>query len=82
MRGGTTEASPTDVVMARTLEPKPPASSAIGGSTPEVALVTEEVPSTPVGVKPMVATADPTVGARPSQSLVCPSDDPLMWGGN
>jgi len=80
--GGATEASPTDSVTARTLELELPASSAIGGSVPEGAPVMEEVPSAPVGPTPMVATADPSVGARPSRSLVWPGDDSLTWGRN
>ena len=48
--GGMTEASPADAVTAQTSEPELPASSAIGGSAPEGALVTEEVPSAPIGL--------------------------------
>ena len=44
-RGGATEASPADMVMARTLEPELPASSAIRGFAPNGAPMTEEVPS-------------------------------------
>ena len=80
--GGTTEASPTDAVMARTSEPELPASSAIGGFAPEGAPVTEEVPSAPIGPTLTVARADPSVGARPSRSLVLSGDDPLTWGRN
>ena len=72
--------SPTDAMMAWTLEPELLASSTIGGSIPEGALVTEGVPSAPVGPTPMVATADPSVGARSSQSLVRLSNDPFAWG--
>ena len=64
--GGTTEASPVDTAMAQTSEPELPASSAIGGSAPEGAPVMEEVPLAPVGPTPMVAMADPSVGAGPS----------------
>ena len=81
-RGSTVEASPVDAAMARTLEPELSASSAIGGSAPEGAPVMEEVPSAPVGLMPMVAMADPLVGARPSRSLVWPGDDLLVWGRN
>ena len=81
MGGGTTEASPVEAVIARTLEPELPASSVIGGSTFEGALVTEEVPSAPVGATPTVATADPLVGAGSSRSHVRLGDDPLAWGG-
>ena len=42
----------------------------------------EEVPSAPIGPTPMVAMADPSVGARPSWSLVRLGNDPIMWGGN
>lgn len=80
MGGGTTEASPIDAATAWTLEPKLLASSTIEGSAPEGASVMEEVPSTPVGVTPMGATVDPSVGAGPSRSLVWLGDDPLMWG--
>ena len=80
--GGATEASPVDIATSRTSEPELPASSTIGGSALEVALVTEEVPSAPVGPTPMVATADPSVGAGPSQSLVWLGDNPLAWGRN
>ena len=80
-RGGTTEASPVDAVMAWTLEPELLASSTIGGSIPEGALVTEGVPSAPIGPTPMVATTDPSVGAGSSWSLVWLGDDPLAWGG-
>ena len=82
MRGGVTEASPMDEVVVWTTEPELPASSAIGGSAPEGASVTEEVPSAPVEPTLMVAMADPLVGARPSWSLVWPGNDPLMWGRN
>ena len=61
-----TDASPVDVVMAQTSGPELLASSAIEGSAPEGAPVTEEVPSAPVGPTPMVAMTDPSVGARPS----------------
>ena len=44
--------------------------------------MTEEVPSAHVGLTPTVATADPSVGARPSLSLVWVSDDLLTWGRN
>ena len=80
--GGTTEASPTDAVMARTSEPKLPASSTIGGSAPEGAPVAEEVPSASIGMTPMVALVDPSIRARPSLSLVWTGDDPLTWGRN
>jgi len=82
MGGSATEASPIDMMTAQTLKPKMLASSAIGGSTPEGAPVMEEVPSAPVGPTPMVAMADPSVGAGPSQSLVWLGEDPLMWGRN
>ena len=78
--GGMTEASPAEAVTARTLEPELPASSVTGGSTPEGAPVMEEVPSAPVGPTPTVVTADPSVGAGPSRSLVRPGNDPLAWG--
>lgn len=81
MGGGTIEASPIDAVMARTSEPEVPASSAIGGSTPEGVPVTEGVPSAPIEPMSIVATADPLVGAGSSQSLVLSGDDPLTWGG-
>ena len=68
--GGATEASPVEAVTARTLEPKLPASSAIGGSTPERAPMTERVPSAPIGPTPMVAMADPSVRAGSSRSQV------------
>ena len=80
--GGTAEASPIDVAMARTSKPEVLASSAIGGSAPKGVLVTKEVLSAPIGPMPMVAAVDPSVGARPSWSLVWPGNDPLMWGGN
>jgi len=57
--GGTTEVSPADMVMAWTLEPELPASSAIGGSTPKGAPMTEEVPSAPVGLMPMRCGSQP-----------------------
>ena len=82
MRGGTTDVSLADVAMARTLEPELPASSTIEGSAPEGAPVTEEVPSAPIGPTLTVARADPSVGARPSRSLVRSGDDPLTWGRN
>ena len=82
MGGEVTEASPTDAAMARTSEPELPASSAIGGSTPEGVPVTEEVQSAPVGLTPMVAMVDPSARAETSWSLVRPGDDPLTWGGN
>ena len=66
MRGGVTEASPMDAAMAQTSEPKMLASSAIGGSAPEGVPMMEEVPSAPIGATPMVAMADPSVGAGPS----------------
>ena len=59
-----------DVAMAQTSELELLASSTIGGSTPKGALVTEEVPSAPVGPTPMVATVDPSARAGPSWSLV------------
>ena len=77
-----TDTSPTDAATAQTSEPELLASSAIGGSAPEGAPVTEEVPSAHVGLTPTVATTDPLVGARPSWSLVWPGNDPLMWGRN
>ena len=80
--GGTTEVSPTDAATAQILEPELPASFAIEGSTPQGAPMTEEVPSAPVGPTPMVVMADPSVGAGPSRSLIRPSDNPLVWGGN
>ena len=64
-----------DAVTAWTSEPELPASFA-----PEGAPVMEEVPSTPVGSTPMIAMAYPSVGARPSRSLVWLGDDPLVWG--
>ena len=82
MGGGTTEASPTDAMTAWTLEPELLASFAIGGFAPEGALMTEEVLSAPVRPTPMVAMADPLVGARPSRSLVWLGDALLMWGRN
>ena len=66
-----------DAVTAWTSEPELPASFA-----PEGAPVMEEVPSAPIGATPMVAMADPSVGARPSWSLVWSGDDPLTWGRN
>ena len=79
--GGTTEASPVEVATVQTSKPELLASSAIGGSTPEGALVTEGLSSAPIGPTPMVATADSSVEAGSSQSLVRPSDEPLAWGG-
>ena len=58
--------SPTDAMMAWTLEPELLASSTIGGSIPEGAPVMEEVPSAPIEPTPTVAMADPSVGAGPS----------------
>ena len=72
--------SPIDVETASTSEPKLLASSAIGGSAPEGAPVTEEVPLAPVGPTPTVATADPSVGTGASRSLVRSGDDSLVWG--
>ena len=71
-----------DVVMTRTSELELPASSAIEGSTLGGASVTEEVPSAPIGPTSTVVTSDPSVGTRPSWSLVWPGDDPLAWGRN
>ena len=82
MRGGTTEASPMDMAMAWTLEPKLLSSSTIGRSAPEGAPVMEEVPSAPVGPMLMVAMVDPSVGDGLSQSLVWLGDDPVAWGRN
>ena len=76
------EASPVDMAMAWTSEPELLVSSAIGGSAPEGAPVTEEVPSAPIGPTLTVATVDPSVGPGPSRSLVQPGDDPLTWGRN
>ena len=82
MVGGATEASPANAVMARTSELELPASSAIGGSTPEGVPVTEGVPSAPVVPTSTAAMADPLVGARPSRSLVWSGNNPLSWGRN
>ena len=41
----------------------------------------EGVPSAPIRPMSMVATADPSVGARSSRSLVWLGDDLLTWGG-
>ena len=41
----------------------------------------EGVPSAPIRPMSMVATADPSVGARSSRSLVRLGDDPFTWGG-
>ena len=70
MGGGATKASPVEAAIARTLEPELLASLVIGGSAPKGAPVTEGVPLAPIGPTSMVATADPSVGARSSQSLV------------
>jgi len=80
-RGCVTEASPAEAATAQTSEPELPASSVIGGSIPEGALVTEGVPSAPVGPTPTVAMADPSVGAGSSRSLVRLGNDSLAWGG-
>ena len=58
MGGGTTKVSPTEAAMAWTSEPELLASSAIEGSTPEGAPVTEGVPSAPVRPTPVVAKAN------------------------
>ena len=78
--GGTTMAFFIDMAMAWTSEPELPTSSAIGGSAPKGVPMMEEVPLAPIGPKPTVATADPSVGARPSWSLVWLGYDPLAWG--
>ena len=70
-----------EAATAQTLKPKLPASSVIGGSTPKGAPVMEGVPSAPIRPMSMVATTDPSVGARSSRSLVRLGDDPLVWGG-
>ena len=69
MGGGAIEASPTEAAMARTSKPELPASSVIGGSTPEGEPMTEGVPSALVGPTPTVTTANPSVGAGSSGPL-------------
>ena len=80
--GCMTKSSPIDAAMAWTSELELPASFAIGGSTPKGVPVMEEVPPTPIGSTSTVAMVDPSVGARPSWSLVWSGDDPLTWGRN
>ena len=58
--------SPIEAAMAQTSKLELPLSSAIGGSTPEGASVMEGVPSAPIRPTMMVATVDPSVGARSS----------------
>ena len=63
---GAIVATPADAATAQTSEPELPTSFVIGGSAPEGAPVTEEVPSAPVGPTPTVVTVDPSAGAGPS----------------
>ena len=76
-----TKAPPTEAAMDQTSKLELQASLVIGGSIPEGALVTEGVPSALIGPTPTVATANPSVGAGSSWSLVWLGDDPLTWGG-